>query len=118
MLPAGCRVGRELGICWAWHTGQDAALDVALLSARSAAPQSASLPSTVTPLTWYPQVRSALGIPKQDAKTGSSKDSSSSTSSSRGLTALVNNAGKVTLAPLEFMPVEVFEDQLQVGGDM
>lgn len=32
-----------------------------------------------------------------------------------GLTALVNNAGKVTLAPLEFMPIEVFEDQLNVN---
>ncbi len=30
------------------------------------------------------------------------------------LRGLVNNAGKVTLAPLETMPIEVFEDQLQV----
>ncbi|KAJ9526925.1 hypothetical protein QJQ45_025365 [Haematococcus lacustris] len=31
------------------------------------------------------------------------------------LSALVNNAGKVTLAPLEFMPAEVFTDQLAVN---
>jgi NAD(P)-dependent dehydrogenase (short-subunit alcohol dehydrogenase family) len=30
------------------------------------------------------------------------------------LDALINNAGKCTLAPMEFMPIEVFEDQLQV----
>jgi len=32
-----------------------------------------------------------------------------------GLQGLVNNAGKVTLAPLEFMPIEVFEDHMQVN---
>lgn len=33
----------------------------------------------------------------------------------RGVRALINNAGKVVLAPVEFMPMEVFEDQLQVS---
>ena len=30
---------------------------------------------------------------------------------------MVNNAGKVTLAPMEFMPLATFEDQLQVRGE-
>ncbi len=32
------------------------------------------------------------------------------------MSALINNAGKVILAPVEYMPLDVFEDQLQVGG--
>ena len=35
----------------------------------------------------------------------------------RGVSGLVNNAGKVTLAPVEFMPLATFEDQLQVRGE-
>ena len=34
----------------------------------------------------------------------------------RGISGLVNNAGKVTLAPVEFMPIQTFEDQLQVAA--
>ncbi|KAG1676814.1 hypothetical protein FOA52_010323 [Chlamydomonas sp. UWO 241] len=34
---------------------------------------------------------------------------------SRGVQGLVNNAGKVTIAPIEFMPVDVFNDMMQVN---